>query len=159
VKKISPGAVALVRTLLTLDDAADVPTVQEDIPPEDQLWVAALTTSLFVLAVQRQYPEGASRGEIIRFVAELRAALPAGTSVDARATEEMITSVVDAKRREEIPHEVAAESVMEVLQYLLDPAKIGTDELEAALARAIAFAEEHGLDAHLKVKESYGSQS
>ncbi|MFY1653847.1 hypothetical protein ACN27J_23570 [Solwaraspora sp. WMMB762] len=147
------------RTLLTLDDAADVPTVQEDIPPEDQLWVAALTTSLFVLAVQRQYPEGASRGEIIRFVAELRAALPAGTSVDARATEEMITSVVDAKRREEIPYEVAAESVMEVLQYLLDPAKIGTDELEAALARAIAFAEEHGLDAHLKVKESYGSQS
>jgi len=159
VKKISPGAVALVRALLALDDDADGPTAQEDVPPEDQLGVAALFTSLFVLAVQRQYPEGASRGEIIRFVAELRAALPAGTSVDARATEEMITSVVDAKRREEIPHEVAAESVMEVLQYLLDPAKIGTDELEAALARAIAFAEEHGLDAQLKVEESYGSQS
>ena len=90
--------------------------------------------------------------------AELRAALPASTSVDARATEGTITSVVDAKRREEIPPDVAAESVMEVIQYLLDPARIGMDELEAVFARAIAYAEEHGLDAQLRVEESYGSQ-
>ncbi|WBB96508.1 hypothetical protein O7553_24885 [Solwaraspora sp. WMMA2059] len=144
--------------MLALDHDADRPSAQEDVPPEDQLGAAALFTSLFVLAVQRQYPEGASRSEIIRFVAELRTALPASTSVDARAAEGMITSVVDAKRREEIPPDVAAESVMEVIQYLLAPAKIGTDELEAVFARAIAYAEEHGLDAQLRVEESYGSQ-
>lgn len=157
-KRISPGAVALVRALLTLDGDADVPTAQEDVPPEDQLGMAALITSLFIHAVRRLFPEGASRGEIIRFVAELRLNLPSDTSIDARATERMIMSVLDAKRREEIPQEVAAAAVVEVVQHLLDPARIGTDELEGVLAAAIASAEEHGLDAQLRVEDAYGSQ-
>ncbi|WJK42089.1 hypothetical protein O7608_06770 [Solwaraspora sp. WMMA2056] len=158
-KRISPGAVALVRALLTLDDDADVPTAQEDVSPEDQLGAAALITSLFIHAVRRLFPEGASRGEVIRFVAELRLNLPSDTSIDTRATEGMIMSVLDAKRREEIPQEVAAASAVAIVQHLLDQARIGTDELEAVLAKAIASTEEYGLDAQLRVEDAYGSQA
>ncbi|WP_326551143.1 hypothetical protein [Micromonospora sp. NBC_01813] len=156
-KRISPGAVVLARAVLTGDDE-DVPA-SEDVPAEDQLGMAALITGLFILAVQRQFPQVPSRGEIIRFVAELRAALPSGTTVDARAAEGLITTVMDAKPREEIPQEVRAEVVLEVINYILDPAKIGTDELEAVLAKAVEFAEEHGLDAQLATERAHQSRS
>jgi hypothetical protein len=135
---------------------ADIPET-EDIGFDEQLGLAALVIALFILAVQREFPGGASRGEVIRFVGKLRAALPADESLDTRSAEEMITRVLELKRNREVPDEVGVTGQLTVIEHLLDPAKIGPEELEKILAKAVDLTQEQGLEIQLAVERAHGN--
>ncbi|WP_341719460.1 hypothetical protein QQG74_06885 [Micromonospora sp. FIMYZ51] len=100
-----------------------------------------LLGAVFYFAVNRRFDERTSAGEIMRFVADMRAAAPAGTpEIDANAAETLIRAAVDPDVETAIAPQMAGRIQGLVILEILGNGAVGDDELNELLAEAAALA-------------------
>jgi hypothetical protein len=95
----------------------------------------------FYFAVNQRFNERTSQGEIMRFVADMRAAAPAGTpEIDANAAETLIRAAVDPDVETAIDPQMAGRIQGLVILNILGNGAVDDDELNELLADAAALA-------------------
>ncbi|MEO3769911.1 hypothetical protein [Micromonospora sp. B9E7] len=136
----SPEMVDYIRTMVRGDHEAN-DRVEARL---DQLgWdgFPTLLGAVFYFAVNRRFDEQTSPGEIMRFVADIRAAVPAGApEIDANAAETLIRAAVDPDVETAIDPQMAGRIQGLVILAILGNHAIADDDLEALLADAVALA-------------------
>ncbi|WP_189043278.1 hypothetical protein [Micromonospora sonchi] len=101
----------------------------------------ALLGAVFYFAVNRRFDERTSPGEIMRFVADMRARTPPGTpEIDANAAETLIRAAVDPDVETAIDPQMAGRIQGLVILNILGGGAVGDDELDETLAEAAALA-------------------
>jgi len=97
---------------------------------------------VFYYAVKRRFVKGASPEEVIRFVAEMRAAAPAEAveSIDANAAEQLIRAALDPELDSNVDPELAGAIQGMVIVHILGAPDVTDRDLDAILAEAVAVA-------------------
>jgi hypothetical protein len=91
----SPEMVEYIRTMVRGDHEAN-DRIEARLDEIGWDGFPALLGAVFYFAVNQRFNERTSPGEIMRFVADMRAAAPAGTpEIDANAAETLIRAAVD----------------------------------------------------------------
>ncbi|MBM0203694.1 hypothetical protein JNW90_11665 [Micromonospora sp. STR1s_5] len=100
-----------------------------------------LLGAVFYFAVNRRFDERTPPGEIMRFVADMRAATPAGApEIDANSAETLIRAAVDPDVETAIDPQMAGRIQGLVILAILGDDAIADDDLDALLADAVALA-------------------
>ncbi|WP_233558733.1 hypothetical protein [Micromonospora radicis] len=100
-----------------------------------------LLGAVFYFAVNRRFDERTSPGEIMRFVADIRAAAPPGTpEIDANAAETLIRAAVDPDVETAIDPQMAGRIQGLVILSILGDGSVGDEELDELLTEAAALA-------------------
>ncbi|MGC4867257.1 hypothetical protein ACLQ3B_17710 [Micromonospora sp. DT53] len=100
-----------------------------------------LLGAVFYFAVNRRFNERTPPGEIMRFVADIRAAAPAGApEIDANASETLIRAAVDPDVETAIDPQMAGRIQGLVILAILGDEAITDDDLDVLLADAVALA-------------------
>ncbi|MFI6064453.1 hypothetical protein ACIA47_04165 [Micromonospora sp. NPDC051227] len=136
----SPEMVDYIRTMVRGDHEAN-DRVEARL---DQLgWdgFPTLLGAVFYFAVNRRFDERTPPGEIMRFVADMRAATPAGApEIDANSAETLIRAAVDPDVETAIDPQMAGRIQGLVILAILGDDAIADDDLDALLADAVALA-------------------
>ncbi|MEU1396969.1 hypothetical protein ABZ403_13040 [Micromonospora zamorensis] len=99
-----------------------------------------LLGAVFYFAVNRRFDEQTPPGEIMRFVADMRAAAPAGgPEIDANAAETLIRAAVDPDVETAIDPQMAGRIQGLVILAILGDGTVADDELDALLAEAVSL--------------------
>ncbi|MFG1913732.1 hypothetical protein [Micromonospora sp. NPDC048898] len=136
----SPEMVDYIRTMVRGDHEAN-DRVETRL---DQLgWdgFPTLLGAVFYFAVNRRFDERTSPGEVMRFVADIRAAAPAGApEIDANAAETLIRAAVDPDVETAIDPQMAGRIQGLVILAILGDGAVADDDLDALLSEAVALA-------------------
>ncbi|MEU1585344.1 hypothetical protein [Micromonospora sp. NPDC005710] len=100
-----------------------------------------LLGAVFYFAVNRHFNAATTPGEIMRFVAEMRASSPVGTpEIDVHAAESLIRAAVDPDVDTAIDPQMAGRIQGLVILKVLGGGAVDDDELNALLADSAALA-------------------
>ncbi|MEU4528029.1 hypothetical protein AB0F49_07355 [Micromonospora ureilytica] len=137
----SPEMVDYIRTMVRGDHEAN-DRVEARL---DQLgWdgFPTLLGAVFYFAVNRRFDERTPPGEIMRFVADMRATTPPGApEIDANSAETLIRAAVDPDIETAIDPQMAGRIQGLVILTILGDNAVDDDDLDALLAEAVALAE------------------
>lgn len=101
-----------------------------------------LLGAVFYYAVTRRFAEGASQEEIIRFVAEMRAAAPAeaAEAIDANAAERLVRAALDPGVESDVESEMSGAIQGLTVMHVLGAPDVTEQDLDALLAEALKLA-------------------
>ncbi|MET8256926.1 hypothetical protein [Micromonospora sp. NPDC005205] len=100
-----------------------------------------LLGAVFYFAVNRRFDERTTPGEIMRFVAEMRASTPAGTpEIDANAAERLIRAAMDPDMETNIDPQMAGRVQGLVILQILGDGATSDEDLDALLVEAADLA-------------------
>ncbi|MFF0719428.1 hypothetical protein [Micromonospora sp. NPDC003816] len=136
----SPEMVDYIRTMIRGDHEAN-DRVEARLDEIGWDGFPTLLGAVFYFAVNRRFDEQTSTGEIVRFVADMRAGTPPGTpEIDANAAETLIRAAVNPDVETAIDPQMAGRIQGLVILRILGDGAIGDDDLDELLAEAAALA-------------------
>jgi hypothetical protein len=135
--------VEYIRTM-ALGDYAESDRIEARIDAAGWDGFPMLLNVVFFLAVHRGLGPESSQADIIRFVAEMRAAAPATVpAIDANAAESLIRSALDPDFDPDIDAEMAGAIQALTIVHVLGNGAVPAHELDALLAEATEAANRH----------------
>ncbi|MEV0215378.1 hypothetical protein [Micromonospora sp. NPDC050695] len=138
---INPDLPEYVRTMVQGDYAASV-AVEARLDAAGWDGFPRFLAALFFLAVDRRFGAAARPGEVIMFVAELRASLSEGGPViDVEAAEALILTTIDPSADYSASQEMIGRIQAATIQKVLTDDDLTDAELDALLAEAVEFAQ------------------
>ncbi|SCF30994.1 hypothetical protein [Micromonospora chokoriensis] len=136
----SPEMVDYIRTMIRGDHAAN-DRVEARLDELGWEGFPTLLGAVFYFAVNRRFDERTTPGEIMRFVADMRASTPAGTpEIDANAAEQLISAAVNPNIATDIDPQMAGRVQGLVILRILGQGAISDEDLDALLAEATELA-------------------
>ncbi|MFY1574860.1 hypothetical protein ACN26Z_08220 [Verrucosispora sp. WMMD703] len=136
----SPEMVEYIRTMIRGDHEAN-DRIEARLDEIGWDGFPALLGAVFYFAVNQRFNERTPPGEIMRFVADMRAAAPAGTpEIDANAAETLIRAAVDPDVETAIDPQMAGRIQGLVILNILGNGAVNDDELNELLTDAAALA-------------------
>ncbi|MGC4768616.1 hypothetical protein ACLQ25_06460 [Micromonospora sp. DT44] len=136
----SPEMVDYIRTMIRGDHEAN-DRVEARLDELGWDGFPTLLGAVFYFAVNRRFDEQTSPGEIVRFVADMRASTPAGTpEIDANAAERLIRAAVNPDIETDIDPEMAGRVQGLVILRILGHGATSDEDLDALLAAAADLA-------------------
>jgi hypothetical protein len=134
---ISPDMVDYIRTMVK-GDHAENDRVEARLDAQGWGDFPTLLGAVFYFAVNRRFPQGANAGEIMLFVAEMRAAAPVGgPEVDANSAESLIRAALDPTIELDIDPQMAGRIQGLTILHILGGGKVADTDLDALLAEAV----------------------
>ncbi|WP_435204499.1 hypothetical protein [Micromonospora sp. bgisy143] len=137
----SPEMVDYIRTMIRGDHEAND---RAEARLDELGWdgFPTLLGAVFYFAVNRRFDEQTAPGEIVRFVADMRASTPADTpEIDANAAERLIHAALNPDIETNIDPEMAGRvQGLVILQILGHGAATSDEDLDALLAEAADLA-------------------
>ncbi|MGI5145925.1 hypothetical protein ACQEVC_05915 [Plantactinospora sp. CA-294935] len=107
---------------------------------DDEGWddFPTLLGIVFYYAVERRFGSGATQEEVIRFVAEMRAAAPAEAAavIDANAAETLVRAALDPDLDSDVEPEMAGAIQGMVVVHVLGAPEVTDDDLDTLLRKS-----------------------
>ncbi|MGW0435259.1 hypothetical protein ACWDV4_22310 [Micromonospora sp. NPDC003197] len=138
--KISPHLPDYIRTLVRGENEANE-RVQAQLDSEGWDGFPKFLATVFFLAVDRRFGEEATRAEVIRFVAELRADLShGGPELSAEAAESLIAATIDPALDYDIEPNMIGRIQASTVYKILSEENMTDEDLNALLAESMQLA-------------------
>jgi hypothetical protein len=133
---INPDMVDYIRTMVKGDHAAN-DRVEARLDAQGWGDFSTLLGAVFYFAVNRRFPQGANAGDIMLFVAEMRAAPVGGPEVDANSAEGLVRAALDPTIDLNIDPQMAGRIQGLTILHILGSGKVADTDLDALLAEAV----------------------
>ncbi|WP_326561268.1 hypothetical protein [Micromonospora sp. NBC_01796] len=134
--KIKPEMVDYIRTMVKGDHEAN-DRIEAELDAEGWDNFSTLLGAVFYYAVHRRLNAKATAGEIILFVAEMRAAAPSGSQIDPTAAEELVRAALDPSIDISLEPQMVGRTQGLAILHILSSPDVTNQELETLLGRAV----------------------
>jgi hypothetical protein len=137
---IKPELPAYFRTLVRGDNATN-DQIEAKLDAEGWDGFPRFLAALFFVAVDRRFGEDATRADVIKFVADMRAGLgDDGPEVNAEAAENLIFSIIDPSVDYDIHPQMIGRIQAATVNKVLAEGDLTDQELDAVLSEAVELA-------------------
>ncbi|MEV4630431.1 hypothetical protein AB0J90_29625 [Micromonospora sp. NPDC049523] len=134
--KIKPEMVEYIRTMVKGDHEAN-DRIEAELDAQGWDNFPTLLGAVFYFSVNRRLSPKATAGEIMLFVAEMRAAAPSGSQIDPTAAEKLVRAALDPSIDISVePQMVGRIQGMTILHILSNP-EVTDQDLETLLANSV----------------------